>query len=259
MPTTDLRLRPATRDDLAAVSEIHLAARAQAVPAMPPLVHTPDEVRSFHASLDLEEQTMWVAETDRVIAYSELKGDWLDDLYVHPAHQGEGIGAALLDVAKAGRPDGFCLWVFESNRGARRFYERHGLVALEATDGSGNEERAPDVRMAWPGREPLAFFRRLIDEVDDAAGRAARPPGRPHPRGPAPQARPRPRPRPRTGGRRPDGRPRPRARRGPAGPHRPRDHHRVAGRSDLSGGAVSVPPGMPGCRCALSRSPGRLP
>ncbi len=170
MPTTDLRLRPATRDDLAAVSEIHLAARAKAVPAMPPLVHTPDEVRSFHASLDLEEQTMWVAETDRVIAYSELKGDWLDDLYVHPAHQGEGIGAALLDVAKAGRPDGFCLWVFESNRGARRFYERHGLVALEATDGSGNEERAPDVRMAWPGREPLAFFRRLIDEVDDQLG-----------------------------------------------------------------------------------------
>ena len=34
---------------------------------------------------------------------------------------------------------------------ARGFYARHGLVALERTDGSGNEERRPDLKMAWPG------------------------------------------------------------------------------------------------------------
>jgi chorismate mutase len=60
------------------------------------------------------------------------------------------------------------LWVFESNRPARTFYARRGLVELERTDGSGNEEKAPDVRMAWPGRDPVAFFRGLIDEVDDS-------------------------------------------------------------------------------------------
>ena len=60
--------------------------------------------------------------------------------------------------------------MFQSNDGARRFYRRHGLVELETTDGSSNEERSPDVRMAWPGSDPLAFLRRLIDDVDDQVG-----------------------------------------------------------------------------------------
>jgi hypothetical protein len=41
------------------------------------------------------------------------------------------------------------LWTFQTNTGARRFYERHGFVAVDETDGSANEERAPDVRYAW--------------------------------------------------------------------------------------------------------------
>ena len=51
-------------------------------------------------------------------------------------------------------------------RARARFYRRHGLVDLERTDGSANEERAPDIRMAWPGADPLAFYRGLIDDVD---------------------------------------------------------------------------------------------
>jgi chorismate mutase len=43
-------------------------------------------------------------------------------------------------------------------------------VELERADGSGNEEKAPDVRMAWPGGAPLAFYRGLIDEVDGQLG-----------------------------------------------------------------------------------------
>ena len=87
-----------------------------------------------------------------------------------PEHAGQGVGSALLDLVKAQRPDGFCLWVFEMNAPARGFYARHGLVELERTDGSGNEEQAPDVRMAWPGTDPLRFFRGLIDEVDEQLG-----------------------------------------------------------------------------------------
>ena len=58
--------------------------------------------------------------------------------------------------------------MFESNAPARSFYARRGLVELERTDGSGNEEKSPDVKMAWPGQAPVAFFRGLIDEVDDS-------------------------------------------------------------------------------------------
>lgn len=32
---------------------------------------------------------------------------------------------------------------------AGTFYERHGLVAIEVTDGAGNEEKEPDVRYVW--------------------------------------------------------------------------------------------------------------
>ena len=172
MPTEPVRpevtLRPAGAADAAAVAEVHLAARRQA--AMPPAVHTDDEVRSWLVSRVTADE-VWVAEAGgSVVAYARLTPVWLDDLYVAPAHSRQGIGSALLDLVKARRPAGFCLWVFESNVPARAFYARHGLVELERTDGQGNMEKSPDIRMAWPGAEPLAFFRRLIDEVDDQLG-----------------------------------------------------------------------------------------
>ncbi|MGH3308838.1 MAG: GNAT family N-acetyltransferase, partial [Nocardioides sp.] len=115
--------------------------------------------------------TVWVAEVDGVVGgYARFTESWLDDLYVAPALAGRGIGSALLDLVKQQRLGGFCLWVFEMNTPARDFYARRGLVELEHTDGSGNEERAPDIKMAWPGTDPLGFFRRLIDDVDQQLG-----------------------------------------------------------------------------------------
>jgi hypothetical protein len=47
------------------------------------------------------------------------------------------------------------LWTFQVNGPARRFYERHGFVEVAQTDGSGNEEAEPDVRLEWtPLRGP---------------------------------------------------------------------------------------------------------
>jgi chorismate mutase len=167
----DLLLRPATAADLPAVAELHLSSRAAAVPAIPPGVHTDDEARAWVASWDLSTYDVWLAlRGDELVGYSRATPTWLDDLYVLPAAQRHGVGAALLDLVKAHHPDGFGLWVFESNAPARRFYARHGLVELERTDGSGNEEQAPDIKMAWPGADPLAFYRRLIDEVDADLG-----------------------------------------------------------------------------------------
>ena len=67
-----------------------------------------------------------------------------------PGRTGEGIGQRLLDAmleeAVAAAIPVFKLWTFQRNAGARRFYERNGFVAVEFGDGSGNEEREPDVR-----------------------------------------------------------------------------------------------------------------
>jgi chorismate mutase/GNAT superfamily N-acetyltransferase len=165
---TDLTLRPAVDADAAVVAGIHLASRRAA--AMPPGVHTDDEVRSWLAGR-LRADDVWVAEVDGVPAgYARFTSTWLDDLYVAPSYAGQGVGSALLDLVKAQRPGGFCLWVFEMNAPARAFYARRGLVELERTDGSANEEGAPDLRMAWTGADPLGFLRGLIDEVDEQLG-----------------------------------------------------------------------------------------
>lgn len=166
----DLVVRPATPDDLAGIAELFLATRSAAVPAMPPIVGSEDGFREFVRSWDLSDpprREVWVAGDDLdLVGFAVLKADWLDSLYVGPQQQGIGVGSMLLDLAKARRPDGFALWVFAGNAPARGFYHRHGLVELEHTDGSGNEERTPDVRMAWPGNNPLAYLRGEVDATD---------------------------------------------------------------------------------------------
>jgi GNAT superfamily N-acetyltransferase len=152
-PVADLTLRPALPEDAAVLAELFLAAREAAYPAMPRPVHAAPAVhRWFHELLGSPRET-WVAERDgRSVGYLVLDPAWLDSLYVRPDLTGRGIGSALLDLAKALRPDGFGLWVFESNAPARRFYERHGLLEVRRTDGRDNEERAPDIELTWPGR-----------------------------------------------------------------------------------------------------------
>jgi len=80
-----------------------------------------------------------------VIAFRE---GWIDQLYVRPSSQRRGIGTALLRVAQNGAV-GLSLWTFQRNKAARRFYEKHGLAAIEETDGSANEEKEPDVMYHW--------------------------------------------------------------------------------------------------------------
>ncbi len=172
----DLTLRPAAADDADVLAELFWDARAAAYPAMPHTVHPLSEVRHwFREVLGLVPRTLpmpaeretWVAERDgAVVGYLVLDPEWLDSLYVRPGLTGQGIGAALLDLAKSLRPDGFGLWVFETNVRAQQFYRRHGLIVVRRTDGSDNEEKAPDLEMAWVGPERLAGIRRRIDSVD---------------------------------------------------------------------------------------------
>ena len=139
--------RRATDADADAVAEVFLAARA-AMTYLPDL-HSDDETRAFFHSV-VASNEVWVVDAAGAVAgFAALADDELAHLYVHPRAQGRGLGATLLGVAKERRPDGFELWVFQPNDGARRFYERHGCELVRLTDGSGNEERVPDARYAW--------------------------------------------------------------------------------------------------------------
>ena len=89
----------------------------------------------------------------RSVGYASLGDGFLTNLYVHPRHQRSGIGAALFAEVKKFASDGFEFWVFEANRGAIRFYERHGARTVRITDGSQNDERLPDRLMCFGTRE----------------------------------------------------------------------------------------------------------
>jgi ribosomal protein S18 acetylase RimI-like enzyme/chorismate mutase len=162
----DLVLRPAEDRDAPAAAELFTSSRLAAGALFPPAVHSAEEDRIFVAGR-IGSSEVWVAERDDgLVGYLDLAGATVHSLYVAPRAQRTGVGTALLELAKARRPDGFDLWVFVTNTPARSLYRAHGLVELETTDGSGNEEGAPDLRMAWLGRDPIAYLRGRIDEVD---------------------------------------------------------------------------------------------
>jgi GNAT superfamily N-acetyltransferase len=112
--------------------------------AFVPRLHTHDENIAFFSRCVTDGEAYVLGS-----GFAILAGDTLTHLYVHPAAIGSGIGHALFEHAQSVRPDGFDFWVFQANRRARRFYEAHGARAVEFTDGSGNEERTPDVRYEW--------------------------------------------------------------------------------------------------------------
>lgn len=163
---SELTLRPAGAHDAEACAAVLAAARGAAREAFGPTLHTPAENHAFLTGR-IRDSEVWVAAGGgTVVGYLDLDADWIHSLYVHPRAQRRGAGSALLELAQAQRPDGFGLWVFVANTAARAFYRAHGLVELETTDGSANEEKRPDLRLAWPGRDPVAYLRGQIDEVD---------------------------------------------------------------------------------------------
>lgn len=118
---------------------------------MPASVHPVEDWPRWFGSAVVGHREVWVAEADgALVGLLVLDEAFLDHLYVRPGQQRRGVGTALLDLAKARRPGGFSLWVFETNGPAIALYERCALRLVQRGDGSGNEEGAPDRRYCWP-------------------------------------------------------------------------------------------------------------
>jgi GNAT superfamily N-acetyltransferase len=151
--TAGATIRRAAADDAPAVADVWLRSRKASVPAIPPSVHTDDDVREWITTRLVPAKETWVVD-DRgtIVAMLVLEHGWVDHLYVDPDHTGRGLGTRLIEHAKDRNPAHLDLWAFQSNVGARRFYERHGFVAVEMTDGD-NEEGAPDVHYRWEPRD----------------------------------------------------------------------------------------------------------
>ena len=99
-----------------------------------------------------------------VCAYANEDPTWgtlLDNLHVHQAQKGRGIGTRLIQLAAhwayaKNAESGFYLWVLSQNVSARRFYENLGavnqeLASQESPDGGGWDA----YRYVWPDIKTL--------------------------------------------------------------------------------------------------------
>lgn len=129
-----------------AVVGVFTRSRAAAMPWLP-VLHTPDEDLAFFADQIATAEAWGVFDGPDLAGFAVVRGDWLDHLYVHPGWQGRGVGSALLEHGWSRTDGGLQLWAFEANHAAIGFYRRHLFEVVERTDGAGNEERLPDVRM----------------------------------------------------------------------------------------------------------------
>lgn len=142
-------LRDGTSRDASALTALFLAARHAAMPWLPAL-HTEAETRSWIAAVVLRDCRVRVAEADGPVAgFAAFRDDWLEHLYVAPEHQGHGVGSRLLGDVRHVAGTVLQLHVFQRNHRARAFYLSHGFVEADFSDGSGNEEREPDLVMRW--------------------------------------------------------------------------------------------------------------
>lgn len=144
-----VNLRPATAADAARVADILIGTRAAFMPYAPS-AHPQPEVRRWVAARLVPSGGVVVAERGgRVVGVMAVEhgasGSWIRQMAVEPPLVGQGIGSVLLAHALRTLAHPIRLYTFQANTGARRFYERHGFVAIEFTDGQGNEERCPDV------------------------------------------------------------------------------------------------------------------
>ena len=142
-------LHAAAASDAERVAEVLIESRRAFLP-FAPSAHTAAEVRRWVHEVLLPGTEITVAVISGVIvgviAVSTKQGcGWVEQLYIHPTHVGQGIGSKLLAHAIATTPVPIRLYTFQQNVRSRRFYERHGFIAAEFTDGRTNEERCPDV------------------------------------------------------------------------------------------------------------------
>lgn len=109
--------------------------------------------RDYFREHILAANQVWVASVDgQVLAFMAMRGDFIDQLYIHPDHWRQGIGRALLAHARRLSPERLRLFTLQVNLNARAFYEKNGFRVLRLGV-SPAPESEPDVEYVWEGQE----------------------------------------------------------------------------------------------------------
>jgi GNAT superfamily N-acetyltransferase len=90
----------------------------------------------------------------RPVAFLASNVESVTQLHVRVEYIGQGIGSRLLGLAKSESAGSLWLYTFAKNANARRFYERHGFVAVE--HGFEATWQLEDVKYRWV-KDPAAW------------------------------------------------------------------------------------------------------
>src|SRR5215475_12409190 len=112
MMRSALSIRQLELADMDAAARVHRASFDHALPWLTGL-HTPDEDRWFYRERMFATCTLWGAfDGEAMTGLIAFHDDWIEQLYVLPVAQGQGIGSALLEIAKR-NSDCLQLWTFQ--------------------------------------------------------------------------------------------------------------------------------------------------
>lgn len=137
-----------TLDHAEQAAHLHRVAGAL-IPGYDTTLHSAAEYYVFYRDEVLLKDELWgVFNGSRLQGFIALLPGWIDHLYVDPAIHGTGIGSSLVRLAQEKQSE-LRLYTFQSNVNARAFYEKHGFVIEELTDGERNEEKMPDITYQW--------------------------------------------------------------------------------------------------------------
>lgn len=143
-------IRPYRPEDFALINDLWRRARVAAFPDFQARKgHTVEEDRAYFRTVILIKHNVFVAEADgRAVGFMAIAGDFIDQLYVDPDSQRQGVGASLILSAEALSPSGLHLFTFETNASGRAFYEKHGFKAT-GFGTSPPPESEPHVEYRW--------------------------------------------------------------------------------------------------------------
>lgn len=113
-----------------------------------PILHSRAEDHAFVTGLIGSHRVRVAREGGTGLGFLARRGGHIDAFYLSPSARGLGVGKAFMDEVKAVEPE-ITLWTFQANVRAVAFYLREGFVDAERTDGQGNDERLPDIRLVW--------------------------------------------------------------------------------------------------------------
>ena len=113
-----------------------------------PLVHNVEERADYGRWLLEHTRVTMIHNSSGVVGFLALEKHIIQALYIKKDFQGFGFGQAAIKFAKKQFKE-LRLWVFQSNIGAQKFYQRLGFQIVEKSDGEDNDYRLPDIFYCW--------------------------------------------------------------------------------------------------------------